>query len=46
MKGELEQIILNKIQIPFYCGEYEINYELEPVEKKKLFNLYPSPQNV
>ncbi len=43
MSGELEQIVLNKKKTPFISDGYKINYELEPLEKTKLFNLYPNP---
>ena len=42
MSGELDQLVLNKKKTSFNFDNYEINYELEPIEKTKLFNLYPN----
>jgi hypothetical protein len=42
MSGELEQIVLNKKNPPVNQDKYIINYELEPAEKTRLFNLYPN----
>ena len=46
MSGELEQLVLNKKTTPFISDGYKINYELEPLEKSKLFNLYPNPETI
>jgi hypothetical protein len=46
MSGELEQLVINKKKTPINFSGYKINYELEPIESTKLFNLYPNPQSV
>ncbi len=45
MSGELEELVIIKKKTPFNSNGYEINYELEPIEKTKLFNLYPTIQS-
>jgi hypothetical protein len=45
LSGELDRLILIKKNVPFKADEYWINYELEPIEKTKLFDSYPKPNN-
>jgi hypothetical protein len=41
MSGELDRIVLNKLDKPYTSDGYNINYELEPIEKTTLFDRYP-----
>lgn len=40
MSGELQRLVLNKRKEVYKSVDYIINYELEPLPKTKLYNLY------
>lgn len=46
MSGQLEELILNKVENPSNTDYPIINYRLEPYEKTKLFKLYPDQENI
>ncbi len=41
MSKELDQLILNKISVPYKLREYMVTYELESQERTALKELYP-----
>jgi len=44
--GELEQLILIKLETQSNFNNYTINYQLEPLVKTKLYDLYPDSKKV
>ncbi len=46
LSGELEQLILIKLETPSNFNNYTINYQLEPLVKTKLYDLYPDSETV
>jgi hypothetical protein len=40
MSGELERLILIKLEKEYTTNDIVINYKLEPAEKTRLFDLY------